>query len=814
MGSVTARVRFWLFAGLSAAVVPCAAALTLQAGGCANISSSRQHLDGQDRSGSLGEGPGAVPTDVRGKVEIRWNRWGVPFVEAERDDDVPYAMGLVHAQLRLGQLELLRMAAKGRLSEMGGPIAIDFDVLIRQIGFGAASEETLALMATQRPDTRAWLERYVRGINDYKRTMEGRPLEMRLLAIPDEEWTAADVLTVGRVACIDINWAAFVTYLRNRDEPGFLELWQRLVAHGQGSMPSFGPQVPLPLSLMGEVSKSGSNSWVVSGARRASARGGANQPGAGQAGAALIASDPHVGFNVPGLWIIAGYRSPGFEVLGLQIPGVPAVLLGRNQRIAWGGTNMVGLSSAAFDVSSLPPEAFTTRTETIKVRLWPTVERTWRETPFGGVITDGSVLSSGGGAKATGPVAMMWRGRRPSDEISAFLDANRAQDWAQFRAAWASYAVSAQNMLYADVEGNIGQLLAMEFDPAAGRTASLPLGDPKNPAHRWGTALKSTDLPSTLNPGSGYLVSANNPPVRTDPPVTLLTSANDRVWRIGEMIEGDTEQSVASHAKHQLDVYSRASHRLAQVVAAQAAGLELRRGSQAGRAAEVIGAWDGRYSVDSQGAAMVHRLMYHLAQEYYAKRYGRKSRDFLLGSVALAAFMAEDLESGAATGELGRALRLAASDTPEGTTWGDVHRLRVTHWLGNIPVLGGMYRYDEMGVPGNLTTVFKTATNVGPGVQQSRFGASARHVSDLADPDENYFVLMGGQDGSTASANFIDQVPMWQAGELIRVPMRAESVAREFPTVVTLLPGQVARTLRAGGVSGGGGGEREKSSVP
>jgi penicillin amidase len=802
---------------------------------------------GQVKAGG-GGGPAGEPAlanDVRGTVEIRWNAWGVPFVEAQRDEDLPYAMGLVHAHLRLGQMELVRMAAKGRLSEMGGPIAIDFDVLIRQIGFARASEQSLAMM---RPDTRAWVERYVRGVNDYKRSMPTRPLEMRLLAIPDEEWTSADVLTVGRVAGIDINWGAFITYLRNRDEPGFLELWQRLVAYGQGSMPSFGPQTPVPLALMGEVSKSGSNSWVVSGQRRGAAPAGQPGPAPGPAlgpapGAALIANDPHVGFAVPSLWMIAGYRSPSFEALGLQIPGLPVVMLGRNARVAWGGTNMVGLSSAAFDVSRLPPEAFTTRTEQIKVRLWPTVERTVRTTPFGGVITDAGILGirppAGQPAQTdagpnAGAVAIWWRGGEPSDEITAFLDANRAQNWAQFRAAWGPYAVSAQNMLYADVDGNIGQVLAMEFDPAAGRSAPLPLADPQNPLHRWGSPLKSTQLPAGFNPPEGYLVSANNPPTRTDPPVTLLTSANDRVARLSELIEQDTQQSVASHAQHQLDVYSRASHRFAKAVVAladRADGTGQRRttGARARdlrRAVEALRSWDGRYALDSHGAVIAHRAQYHLAREFYAKRYGPKSRDYLLGSVALATFLSEDVERataapGALSAEapaeptqagqaparidramLERALAKAAGETEPDVTWGQVHRLRVAHWLSAIPLIGSMYRYDEMGVPGNLTTVFKTATNVGPGEQFTRFGANARHISDLSDPDENYFVIMGGQDGVISGVNFIDQVPVWKRGELIRIPFSREGVRREFTTVVTLRPGQVAQTLKLPAPSG------------
>lgn len=749
----------------------------------------------------------AAGTNATGKLLIRWNAYAMPFIEAERDEDVPYAMGLVHAHLRLGQMQLLRMGAQGRLAEMAGPLATDIDHTLRAIDFaGAAATAETAL----RDDTRKWVERYVQGINDYQASSQtGRgelPPDSKLLAIPQEAWTVRDVLTIGRLAGTDINWGLLGAYLRNRDEPGFAKVYQRMLGWGRGATPSFGPGAGAqPIPMLGEFSKSGSNSWVVMGRMRPERDAATDD----RRNAALIASDPHVGFNVPALWVVVGARSPGYEAMGFTIPGLPVVLLGTNGTIAWGGTNMVGLASAMYDVTDVPPAMMTSRTERIAVRFWADAERVIETSPVGPVMTDTPLLKPATGAampraERRRKIAWSWRGQYASDEISAFLDANRARDFKAFRSAFAPYAVSGQNFLYADAQGNIGQVVALSTSPAAGRIATQSKGGPIGKVSSSGEAsppfateaagrgfVGPAALPFAYNPDAGYLISANNTPVNTYPPVTLTTNSNDRVDRLAQLIREDREQTVASHQKHQMDVYSIAAHRLAKAVVATAGASGREFGdSAAKRAIADLDAWDGRYAIDSRGAAVMHRVLYFLGKSTYDAMYGKKSAAYLLGSSALADFLREDLGTpenpGPAAKLLARALRDADDSLEPGQVWGDIHRLRVSHPLGLVPIVGGSWRFDEFPVAGSLTTVLKTATDAGPGVQRSRYGANARHISDLRDPDENYFVLMGGQDGWMGSVNFADQVPLWREGKLIRVPFTAKAVEADFPTVTRI----------------------------
>lgn len=691
----------------------------------------------------------------------------VPFIDAEHDLDVPLLMGVVHAYLRLGQMEMVRRVSQGRVTEMVGPLASDVDHLIRMLDFGRASTE---MQRSLPPETAAWVERYVEGINAFRRLSRVRPAEFVALALSEEDWTVADVLTIGRLAAADVNWLSWASYLNLRGEPGWEEWWGRMTEWGAAASPSFGPDDPL--QLIASLGKSGSNCFAIAGSRTVS-------------GAAIIASDPHVGFTIPSFWVILGYASPSSNVLGLTMPGLPVVLEGRNERIAWGATNMQALNSSLYDVSGLEATSFRTRRERLTRRFFLNSSVTIRDTDWGPVLTDASAFSK---AAAHGPVTLRWRGHEPSDELSAFLRASRAGNWEEFRQAFRTYAVSGQNVLYGDIEGNIGQLLAVEFDPAAGRTALAGLGDPRLPEHQWGVRYSSTELPHEFNPACGYLVSANNIPVRTDPPLTIVANADDRYERMRDMIEAFGTMTWADAAAIQTDVYSAVSHRLAGMIVHAAHGTSM--STRAARVLEDLAAWDGEFKADSRGALVHQAILARLIIAAYEQNFGGGIARMLRSSPAAQPMLIEDLANGKLDIDWADLLDRAAADAPEGRVWGDVHRMRLAHWLGNVPVIGASYRFGEIGVDGSTTTVLKTAHRATASRHYTSFGASARHVSDLSDPDENYFVLMGGQDGWLGSEHLIDQVERWRAGELIRIPMRPESVRATFATVFELSPGQ------------------------
>ncbi|MEX0758545.1 MAG: penicillin acylase family protein, partial [Tistlia sp.] len=303
---------------------PLAALLaTLALGGCAV-------LGGLPAPSERGERLAAFPTrdlPLERPVTIRWNERMVPFVEAETDRDGAFVLGLVHAHLRLGQMESLRRIAQGRIAEMVGPFAADIDKSLRILGFGRAAPGIVAAMPAE---SRAWLDAYLEGVNHYLATTEALPHEFALFDLEREPWTPEDVVTIGRLVSTDVNWLVWFGLLEQREREDWPELWARLLEAGSNSTASYRlegeGETRLLEDILGGLGRSGSNSVAVAAGRSAS-------------GGALMANDPHLGVTLPNAWIVAGYRTPSYHVVGLMVPGLPFVAVGRNPWIAWGGTN-------------------------------------------------------------------------------------------------------------------------------------------------------------------------------------------------------------------------------------------------------------------------------------------------------------------------------------------------------------------------------------------------------------------------------------------------------------------------------------------
>lgn len=710
---------------------------------------------------------------LKGKVTVRWNDQMVPFIEADHDEDLAVALGVIHAHLRLGQMEVGRHAARGRIAEMGGPLATDIDHALRIIDFGKATPQVVANMPA---DSRAWLDGFVRGLNHYIATTPDLPHEFAVLGLEREAWTAEDVLTVGRLASSDVNWFVWFALLKQRNRADWPAVWARLVGEGTQSVPSHAAGQTRDFAALQDLlvgmSRSGSNSVAVTGQKSAS-------------GGALIASDPHLGVTLPNLWLLAGYKSPSYHAVGLMPAGLPFLALGRNERIAWGGTNLRAASSDLVDVSGLPADQFRLREEKIKVRFWFDRTVQVRETDFGPVISDAPMIDTGG----AGPLAIRWIGHSPTDELNAMLRLNRAGNWDEFRAALNGFAISAQNMLYADVDGNIGHVMAAHL-PKRPNTAPSDIVSSVADAAAWNEIVTGDDLPVTFNPPRGVIASANNRGAEAEVPIGYFFSPNDRVVRLASVLEARERVSVADLEAIQRDTYQISSVDLRDALVARARRDGLVDGLPADQRAlfDRMAGWDGYYAVDSRGAPAFEVLLFHFAAAFFDEQqksvYGSTGRPF--------SFYQADIEAAPAD-RFAAAFRAAlAAAVPQATamqTWGDMHRLSLSHPLGFIPVLGSRYKIGgDIPAGGSSNTLMKTAHDLTDQRHFTRYGSNARHVSDMADPDANFFTLLGGQDGWFNSAAFADQSALWRDGTYVQLPMKPESVRASFRHVTILAP--------------------------
>ncbi|HUB44514.1 MAG TPA: penicillin acylase family protein [Acetobacteraceae bacterium] len=693
---------------------------------------------------------------LRGEVTIHWNAHHVPFIEADSDDDLATAFGAVHVHLRWTQMELMRHVAQGRMSELLGPPAIRLDHLLRTLDFGRAVP---AIAAALPPGTENWLRAYVAGVN-HAVAHAPMPPDFPVFSLTREPWTIEDVLTIGRLASADATWRVWMTLLPWLDDPALASFWPDLL--GVDDMVDAMPPDAGLDDVLTRFTRQASNALAVA-------------PKRSRSGAAWLAGDTHLPALLPNLWLIAGCRAPSMHAVGLMVAGIPAIMLGRTPHIAWGGTNLHAASSDVYDVTDLPAEAFATRHETLRTRGARDRKITVRETDYGPIISDLPVLR---GTRRT--VALRWMGHHPSDEITALLRVARARSWPEFRTALDLLAVPGQNMLYADRDGHIGKVMAVHLPSRADKPLpSLLL--PRAAAADWSTRVTGTDLPAVFDPPEGFVASANEKPDAAPVRVGWFFSSGRRIGRLKELLGATPAIDFDAIAALQQDIA------MPSAAVVRDRLVPLLRRHAARTLADALQDWDLRYAAASKGALAFELLLFHLCAALRGRHYAR----FYSATWNARGLAFDDIMHAADT-RLAAALRRAAPQATRALrrfgTWGQMHRIELRHLLGSVPVLGRRYRFASTPAQGGNDTLWKTGNPLTGRRHHCGFASTARYVFDMSDPDANWFVLLGGQDGWLGSTTLVDQAAMYERGMYIRMPLRPETVRAEFPHHTVLAP--------------------------
>lgn len=689
-------------------------------------------------------------------VTIRWDKHQIPFIEAATERDLAVGLGAAHAHLRLGQIEITRRIALGRVAEMVGPLGIAADQAIRLLQLDRAVP---AMIAGLPDETRLWVDGFLDGLNHVIANARP-PREFDLLGLQPEPWTIADLMTVLRLGSADISWLIWARLLRVRRRLPVGEwrvLWRRL--HAAGAPPA--PDRTGLASLL----RAGSNSAAVSGART-------------ESGAALIASDPHLPHGLPSSWLIVGLRGPVTQCVGLTMPGLPFVALGRNADIGWGGTSLHAQSSDLFDVSDIPPSDIETRHATLKVRGGADRTVALRHTAHGPIVSDGILFPS------REPLSMRWMGHRASDELTAMLAVARAGDWTGFRTALDGFGVSGLNMIFAGRDGTVGHLLAAHM-PRRPHAIPDDIPLPLDAAEAWSRRVTAADQPMRTSPEHALVVSANQAPARGPAPVGYFFSPPDRAQRIEALLDRPAPVDMAAMRTMQRDVRAQRSLALRDLLLAHWPGSgdgPHRRGLH-----DALAGWDGRYDADSVGALAFELLLGGIVRRLGQARLRRAHEAVWMTQPLLQEELAA-LPPGRLAWLVARAIVPAARRLQRHGDWGSLHRIRLSHPFGRLPLVGHRYRRPAFASGGSNDTVQKSVHRLTDRPHLSGFGACARHVSDLSDPDANEIVLLGGQDGWFGSENFDDLTTLWRAGRAVRVPLRPGSVAATFLHVTMLHP--------------------------
>ncbi|MBK5295465.1 MAG: penicillin acylase family protein, partial [Acidobacteriia bacterium] len=407
---------------------------------------------------------GSVPAPVSARAQVVRDHMGVPHIEAASDEDAYFLQGYVTAQDRLFQMEYARRQAAGELAAIFGAAAVESDIETRRLRMHRAAVQHARTLP---PADRAVLAAYARGVNYFLETHQGKlPVEFTLLGLDPAPWTIPDTMLIGlhMFRSLTTTW---------KDEA----LKSSYMAQGEAEKVNF----IFPVRT-GAEPQPGSNAWVLSGRRTAS-------------GKPILANDPHLGFSLPGVWYQVHLKTPSMNVAGVSMPGAPAVIIGHNDRIAWGMTNL------HFDVQDLYSERVNSAAGAF---LFEGQAKTLRQEKEFVRIRGGGQREFTVASTSHGPILLTAKGQHLSIRWTAtepglfqfpFAEINHAGNWSQFRAALSRFLGPGQNFVYADTEGNIGYQATGKLPIRRDRDGDLP-ADGASGKQEWDGFIPFEELPS------------------------------------------------------------------------------------------------------------------------------------------------------------------------------------------------------------------------------------------------------------------------------------------------------------------------------
>lgn len=715
----------------------------------------------------------------RAGVEIIRDARGVPHIFASHELDAWYALGFVHAQDRLVQMEVTRRAARGRLSEVMGRATLNLDRMMRGFDLAGGAARSLAVLSD---NARAVLDAYAAGVNAQVAT-RGFALPPEFLAAgAPAPWTAEDSLLWAQLMAFQLtgNWRQELTRTRIAGRlPSELaaEYWPEWPADAATTLAALGDlgagldlrRVAAALPEIGP--DRASNEWVITGARSVT-------------GKPFLVNDPHLGLNAPGTWYLARIVLPDRSYVGATAPGTPGVILGHNGRIAWGFTTTMADAADLF-IEEIDPddparyragdgwEPFETRRETIAIRGEPPETITLRATRNGLVISDLIGGFAGEGGRRVLALALAQRGG-PDRTADALFGLNRAGNWQEFLAAIAHWQAPVQNVVYADVDGNIGFVVVGALPRRRAGDGWLPRPGWID-ANRWDGLVPAASMPQRFNPPSGRIANANNRVTAPDSDVFIARDwdAPYRNRRIIEMIDARPRHDRASMETMLADPVSIFARELAPAL----------RGltpddPRARQALALLTVWDGVVRRDRVEPLIFHTWMRQMALDLLANRLGAEGAELLREMPAMlraalegrSAWCGDPAACRTLVGSaLTRALEtLAARFGPDMAQWrwGDAHVARFANPLyQRVPVLRDWFGF-RVPTDGDYYTVNRGATPIGNAANpfEHVHGAGYRAVYDLADLNRSVFIVTPGQSGHPLSRHWGDLAQDWADG--------------------------------------------------
>jgi penicillin amidase len=765
-------------------------------------------------------------TGIKDRITIHRDDRGIPYIEAQNDEDLYFGQGYATAADRLWQMDLFRRTARGELAEIlgAGPgnFALDQDKLHRTYGVSQVAEAELAQAS---PHSRAILEAYARGVNAYAASLDPKsmPPEFQILQYSFRPWTPADSFAVVKLFFEALSDTWRLDLMRQALSPLPAEKRAELLPvvspidvlvvgkdTPSRAKTAFVKADPVSAETLTKLEHNrmiaaaaldrvglhtdalaASNNWVVSGKRTAS-------------GKPLLANDPHLRPSAPSIWHMIHLSAPGVRVAGVSSAGLPGVILGHNDRIAWGFTNVgpdvQDLYVEKFDPNN--PQRYQTpsgwqdaiiRREEIKVRKGFTSSEHDVVVHEVTVTRHGPIIFEGDGKR----YALRWTALDPSrNNADLFYTINRARNWKEFKASLETFTAPTQNIVYADVDGHIGYHVAGVIPIRKSGDGSVPY-DGSTDAGQWTSYIPVSRLPVLYDPPSGIIVTANQRIVGTDYPYFLTHSWAQpyRARRIFDMLNEKPKLSSDDFRRVLGDVHS-----IAGVHFARGAVKLLRPKSASDEKLQAtldeFEKWDGSVNADSTVAPIVAQMRLAFRSKILTAALGPElvrhfqwsNFDTTLDRVLTdqpAAWLPKEFSSYADLLQacyqdaIANLTRIVGPD-PAKWTWGELAKARFPHPLGGAPLIGA--QFTVLPFPQNGTGGLVGATvNVGSGV-------SMRLIADPGDWDKTQQGIALGESGLPRSPHWNDQLADWRAVTPREFPFTQAAVAKAAKQTLVLEP--------------------------
>ncbi|HLO03242.1 MAG TPA: penicillin acylase family protein [Symbiobacteriaceae bacterium] len=757
-------------------------------------------------------------------VTVTRDERGIPHIEAQTEVDLFRAQGYVTAQDRLWEMDLTRRAVAGRLAEVMGAGMLSTDKFFRTLTLRRAAEASVPELSAE---TVSILTAYAEGVNAFiAQAVAAGSLspEFTLLGYQPEPWSIVDSLSIGKYMAYDMNGdqmeseifryqirQAVGDQLTSQLVPAYPEDGVTIMKAAAGTAAKKAAFAPMPaddsqIDVSGLMAAAvwpeefvGSNNWVISGRLTAT-------------GKPLLANDPHLSLRTPSIW----YQSHlmvkgGLNVIGVTIPGAPGLILGHNEKIAWGMTNtdpdvldlyMERRNPAnpyQFEYMGTWEDA-TVHKESIKVKGQADV-------PLEIVVTrHGPIVSEVGGTAENRPqeaLAAKWTAHMPSREIEAVLAFDRAQNWQEFRQALQLFKGPTQNFVFAAVDGTIAY-------HAGGMVPIRNQGDGMVPVpgwvdtYEWTSFIPFDEMPEVVNPAEGFISTANNKAVDDAYPyfLTYAWAQPYRATRIREELTAKGGQFTADDMqKLQTDYLDLQARWLVPVLLKQMGSATLTAQEQ--KALALIQSWDFADSADKGAPLVYHAWWDQLTKLLYEPKMGEDlygqmtDKGLITDAILRQAVAGQPNEWVTAAGGLAKlaqdSFKATVADLasrfgsdPHKWTWGEFHRIGPAHPIGaEVAALGWLLNPRSQAVSGSGLTVGAMGFNRSTG--NVNLAAPWRHVVDFADIQGNSRdILNPGQAGHPLSPWYTSQADQHVAGAL--QPMLMKPAAYASGKKLTLKP--------------------------